>query len=44
MTYEELLDKVKEEGIELFENNYIGKLKGLYLGLPILFPHSKDRR
>lgn len=31
MTYEELLDKVKEEGIELFENNYIGKLKGLYL-------------
>lgn len=31
MTYEELLDKVKEEGIELFENNYIGKMKGLYL-------------
>lgn len=31
MTYEELLDKANEEGIELFENNCIGKLKGLYL-------------
>lgn len=31
MTYEELLDKANREGIEIFENNYIGKLKGLYL-------------
>ena len=31
MTYEELLDKVNEEGIEIFENNHIGKLKGLYV-------------
>lgn len=31
MTYEELLDKVEEEGIELYENNCIGKMKGLYV-------------
>lgn len=31
MTYEELLEKTKNEGIEYFENNYIGKMKGLYL-------------
>lgn len=31
MTYEELLKVVDEEKIELFENNYIGKLDGLYL-------------
>ncbi|MFA5528841.1 MAG: ImmA/IrrE family metallo-endopeptidase [Peptostreptococcales bacterium] len=31
MTYEELLNKVNMEGIEVFENNYIGKLKGLYV-------------
>lgn len=31
MTYEELLNKTAEEGIEIFENHHIGKLKGLYL-------------
>lgn len=31
MNYEELLDEVNEEGIEIFENNYIGKMKGLYV-------------
>ena len=27
MTYEELLDKANEEGIEIFENNHIGKVE-----------------
>lgn len=30
MTYEDLLLEVEKEGIEYFENNYIGKMKGLY--------------
>lgn len=31
MSYEELLIEVEEEGIMIFENNYIGRLKGLYV-------------
>lgn len=31
MTYEDLLIKIEKEGIEYFENNYIGKMKGLYV-------------
>ena len=31
MTYEDLLIEVEKEGIEYFENNYIGKMKGLYV-------------
>lgn len=31
MSYEKLVMEVEDEGIELFENNYIGKLKGLYV-------------
>lgn len=31
MTYEELLDEANNEGILIFENNYIGKLDGLYV-------------
>lgn len=31
MTYEELLKVVDKEKIELFENNHIGKMDGLYL-------------
>lgn len=31
MTYEDLLKEVDEENIEFFENNYIGRMKGLYV-------------
>lgn len=31
MTYERLLIEAEKEGIVVFENNYIGKLKGLYV-------------
>lgn len=31
MTYEELLERVSNEGILLFENSCIGKLDGLYV-------------
>lgn len=48
MTYEELLDKANEEGIEIFENNYIGKMKGLYLDETITLnsnlENDKERR
>lgn len=31
MKYEELIIETEKEGIDLYENNYIGKLKGLYV-------------
>lgn len=31
MSYEKLLIEAEKEGIEVFENNHIGKLKGLYV-------------
>lgn len=31
MNYEDLIKEVENEGIEIYENNYIGKLKGLYV-------------
>lgn len=31
MTYEDLLKEVDKENIEFFENNYIGRMKGLYV-------------
>lgn len=31
MNYEDLIKETENEGIEIYENNYIGKLKGLYV-------------
>jgi hypothetical protein len=31
LSYEKLLREADNEGIEIYENNYIGKLKGLYV-------------
>jgi len=31
MNYENLIVEVEKEGIEIYENNYIGRLKGLYV-------------
>ena len=42
MTYEDLLIKIEKEGIEYFENNYIGKMKGLYIDNTITLNSNID--
>lgn len=42
MTYEDLLLEVEKEGIEYFENNYIGKMKGLYIDNTITLNSNID--
>lgn len=42
MTYEDLLIKIEKEGIEYFENNYIGKMKGLYVDNTITLNSNID--
>lgn len=42
MTYEDLLIKIEKEGIEYFENNYIGKMKGLYVDNTITINTNLD--
>lgn len=42
MTYEKLLIEAEKEGIEVFENNYIGKLKGLYVDNTITINTSME--
>lgn len=44
MTYEDLLIKIEKEGIEYFENNYIGKMKGLYLDNTITINTNLDTK
>lgn len=42
MTYEDLLIKIEKEGIEYFENNCIGKMKGLYIDNTITLNSNID--
>ena len=42
MTYEDLLIRIEKEGIEYFENNYIGKMKGLYVDNTITINTNLD--
>lgn len=42
MTYENLLIETEKEGIEYFENNYIGKMKGLYVDDTITLNSNLD--